>query len=67
MLLHEETLGRSENTLGVWKRLLKLLNDRADLNNTEETNRAINKYIKKNGQKASNAAKIQMVTAYSRT
>jgi hypothetical protein len=63
-LLHLEGKGRSKYTIEAVAKNLKLLAQRADLNNPTEVELAIARYRKKNGQPASNNYKSKLCDHY---
>jgi len=64
LLLHLEGKGKSENTLFAVKKNLTILSKRTNLDNATETELAIARYKKVNGQPASNAYKAKLCDCY---
>jgi hypothetical protein len=63
LVLYLEGKGRSKRTQVACEKNLYYLAQRAELNNTEEVDLAIARYVKKDGRPASNNYKENYVTA----
>ena len=66
LVLYLEGKGRSKSTQVAYEKNLYYLAKRADLNNTEEVDLAIARYIKNDGRPASNNYKGKLCDCYAR-